>query len=240
MNRKTFTLIELLVVIAIITILAALLLPSLKQARELATALKCTNNLKAVSMHLSYYRDDNKGFYMIERSNPYPGATSPGYWYDYLNYIFFDKKTTVAAWGNVMARPFMRCPRNPYPGIVSTAYHNYQPNEKMYGQNSYKFKRAPSDIYEMTEYSSIYPVAIGLGKWGDNRVIPGMGKVAPESASPTPGTIDYDFFWKGRHGSGVSMTFVDGHAAMNYSNAELLRQSKLNSSASGSSWTPDK
>ena len=76
-SAKGFTLIELLVVIAIISVLAAMLLPALSKAREMARAAKCISNLKQISLALSLYADDYNGLYPYAAGTIAWDATDP-------------------------------------------------------------------------------------------------------------------------------------------------------------------
>jgi prepilin-type N-terminal cleavage/methylation domain-containing protein/prepilin-type processing-associated H-X9-DG protein len=59
MRNKAFTLIELLVVIAIIALLLAIIMPSLRIAKDLAKRIACSADLHSLSMAALLYADDN-------------------------------------------------------------------------------------------------------------------------------------------------------------------------------------
>jgi len=67
LHRKAFTLIELLVVVAIITILIAILLPSLNKAREQSKTTVCMSNLRQLALATRVYMaEDNAAILMTD------------------------------------------------------------------------------------------------------------------------------------------------------------------------------
>ncbi len=81
---KLFTLIELLVVIAVIAILAGMLLPALKNARDRAKAVTCTGNLKNLSTLLLEYCDENNGWIGPINMNSGGNRVKPYSWVNQL------------------------------------------------------------------------------------------------------------------------------------------------------------
>lgn len=75
MKQKEFTLIELLVVITIIAILAALLLPALKKAKDSSKQSVCMSNQKQIGTAMLLYAQDHDGWCAQSRADASGGVT---------------------------------------------------------------------------------------------------------------------------------------------------------------------
>ncbi len=142
--RSGFTLIELLVVLAVISVLVAILLPSLNRARASAKLVGCRANLKALGLAWIDYLADYDGRF-LQRANAsvnYGGwrglDDAKGWWPRPLNrYVGFHDPNDAT---EHTARMF-RCPadRGGIPGayLLDTAYRavgtSYQTNPLLIG-----------------------------------------------------------------------------------------------------------
>ena len=147
-SSRGFTLIELLVVVAIIAILAALLIPSLRTARDRALEVVCLNNLKQMGLAFAQYANEHDGnyperalflvhsqdthFWNNYGSGPIPvhlGALMP----DYISFgagrqtmycPLAKRDPYVAAWGwHTPDPPIPYDPAN-FSGVAGYSYHD--------------------------------------------------------------------------------------------------------------------
>ncbi len=97
-KRRGVSLIELMVVFAITTLLIALLIPAVQQARESARRLHCQNNLRQIGMAFHNYSDTTKSFpppWILDVQLTDPNASPP-----------VGEITNANAW-SMMLLPFM-------------------------------------------------------------------------------------------------------------------------------------
>ena len=96
-SKKAFTLIELLVVIAIIALLMAILMPSLRRAREQAQSQVCMAHVKGIGVGILMYLTENE--YTMPDFHTHTGASNGHLWYKPDGRTFLKHSDHHSYWG---------------------------------------------------------------------------------------------------------------------------------------------
>lgn len=211
--RQSFTLVELLVVIAIIALLAALLLPAIRNAREAGKRTVCGQNLKQIGMKIIMFAEDYDGYFppyynSIANAPVWGGGQfqTPGSWswWEYLS-----GKNWAAMAQNETA--VFKCPSNTTTTVGHSPWNKYVYNQYLNGiENGNKewrygqTIRSPSALVMLADASFIGPYQVPFTNPADYY----------DTTSPNY-AIGY---W---HSDGANLLFVDGHVKW-YSRKEIV------------------
>lgn len=110
-KNNGFTLIELLVVIAIIALLLAIIIPSLRKAKEHALFLICKSNLKAYGVGMVTYLSENNDCFTQSFAGVFSGtSTSSHQWHDKTLSPWYDLDNAGPLWPYLENPKIHLCP----------------------------------------------------------------------------------------------------------------------------------
>lgn len=125
---KAFTLVELMIVVGLISVLIALLFPSLSALRSRADAVKCMSNIRQLGLALRFYACDNRDSYPMNISAP--------------NSIHWSDAATL--------RAYLKVPNAPMDGSSALWCPNDDGAQQSYAMNVWASSAADKSITSLT------------------------------------------------------------------------------------------
>jgi prepilin-type N-terminal cleavage/methylation domain-containing protein/prepilin-type processing-associated H-X9-DG protein len=209
-GTRGFTLIELLVVVAIISILAAILLPSLQRAKESARAAQCMSNLRQIGIAaLAYSSDHNDhspglspGLVVMTNPSDHPRAR-------WLDHIFAYCANNIAVLQCPAQRTLWPASYKMAPPYVTPKYApGYSINQQAGGWLSVSSPWGGIPLSRVVNPAS--KVWFADGVWRSDAALaegyaPSLLRFTSATSASDPYPISH------RHRGGSNLLFFDGH-----------------------------
>lgn len=215
MKRKTaFTLVELLVVISVISLMMAILMPTLGRARQQGKSVVCLSNLRQMGVAAQSYVNDNDGYYpaaYVNDPDPYDDIAINTCW-DFThkkNWSSLEESTEAGLlWQSEMMDKIQQCPVFKGPANSDDLYTGYNYNTSYIGHGSMETVKLPAKASEVKS-------AVNCALFGDGEYADGANKFM---RSPWPDSSD-DFSFRSagtqgyRHNGRTNVAWCDGHVS---------------------------
>jgi len=214
-RQRGFTLIELLTVVAVISILLAVLLPSLNRVKEYARSVYCLNNLRQMAIAAHSYAAVYRNYYPLAYKTERIGGVRYYYAWDFTTWKDWSASPPVERvepgllWQGEHAEKVQQCPSYKQGhNWLADPYTGYNYNTSYIGMNETVF---PNNSARTTDVLKPAETAF----FGDGQYAGGANKFM-RAPYPNPRDASFTGRFAGtqgyRHRGRTNVAFCDGHA----------------------------